>query len=235
MKMSEKTKAQEAFKIAKAEGRKILTEYESKKILQAYGIPVTVAEIAANIDEAGAMASKVGFPVVLKIHSPDITHKSDVGGVKVNLKNSDDVRKAFNEIITSAKKHKPDAKIEGVLVQNMAPSGREIIVGVTKDRQFGPLVMFGLGGIFVEVLKDVSFRLPPISKNEAMKMMAEIKGYPILKGVRGSEPADLDSVADIIAKTSKMVMEIPEISELDMNPIFVYNKGLMVVDARIVM
>ena len=233
--MSEKVKAQEAFKVAKAEGRKILTEYESKKILRTYGIPVTMAEIATNADEAGAAASKVGFPVVLKIHSPDITHKSDVGGVKVNLKSSGEVKKAFNEIITNVKQHKPDAKINGVLVQNMAPSGREIIVGVTKDRQFGSLVMFGLGGIFVEVLKDVSFRLPPISKKEAMNMMAEIKGYPILKGVRGTEPADLDAVADVIAKTSRMVMDLPEISELDMNPIFVYNKGLMVVDARIVM
>ena len=233
--MSEKMKAHEVFKIVKAEGRKILTEYESKKILQVYGVPVTVAELATSADEAAAVASKVGFPVVLKIHSPDITHKSDVGGVKVNLKNSGEVKKAFNEIITNVKQHKPDAKINGVLVQNMAPSGREIIVGVTKDRQFGTLVMFGLGGIFVEVLKDVSFRLPPISKKEAMNMMGEIKGYPILKGIRGTEPADLDAVADVIEKTSKMVMDLPEISELDMNPIFVYNKGLMVVDARIVM
>jgi len=233
--LSEKMKAHEVFKIVKAEGRKILTEYESKKILQVYGVPVTVAELATSADEAAAVASKVGFPVVLKIHSPDITHKSDVGGVKVNLKNSGEVKKAFNEIITNVKQHKPDAKINGVLVQNMAPSGREIIVGVTKDRQFGTLVMFGLGGIFVEVLKDVSFRLPPISKKEAMNMMGEIKGYPILKGIRGTEPADLDAVADVIEKTSKMVMDLPEISELDMNPIFVYNKGLMVVDARIVM
>jgi acyl-CoA synthetase (NDP forming) len=233
--VSEKVKAQEAFGKAKAEGRKVLSEYESKKILHGYGIPVTMAEIARNADEAGALASKVGFPVVLKIHSPDITHKSDVGGVKVNLKNASDVKNAFNEIVANVKKHKPDAKINGVLVQNMAPSGREIIVGVTKDRQFGPLVMFGLGGIFVEVLKDVSFRLPPINKKEALTMMGEIKGYPILKGVRGNEPADLDAVADVIAKTSKMVMDLPEISELDMNPIFVYSKGLMVVDARIVM
>src|SRR3989337_2099750 len=136
MEVSEKVKAQEAFTMAKAEDRKILTEDESKKILQAYGIPVTVAEIATNAGEAGAVASKVGFPVVLKIHSPDITHKSDVGGVKVNLKNSGDVKKAFNEIIANVKQHKPDAKINGVLVQNMAPSGREIIVGSPKDGRF---------------------------------------------------------------------------------------------------
>lgn len=231
--MSEKSTVREIFKKVKDGGRKILTEYESKEVLRAYGIHTTVEELATSAEEAATIASKIGFPVVLKIHSPDVTHKTDAGGVKLDLKDAEAVKKAFNEIIDNVKRHKPEAVIEGTIVQNMAARGREIIVGVTKDPQFGPMIMFGLGGIFVEVLRDVSFRLPPIDKKEAINMMAEIKGYPILKGVRGIQPADIDSAADVIEKTSKMVMDLPEITELDMNPIFVYEKGLIVVDARI--
>lgn len=232
--MSEKVKVQEIFEKVKGEGREILTEFESKVVLRAYGIPTTVEELAASADEAAKIASKIGFPVVLKIHSPNVTHKTDAGGVKVDLKEAQAVEQAFNEIIKNVKKHKPSAVIEGTIVQNMAAQGREIIVGVTKDPQFGPMIMFGLGGIFVEVLRDVSFRLPPVDKKEATSMVAEIKGYPILKGARGTKPADIDSIIDVIEKTSKMVMDLPEVKELDMNPIFVYENGLIVVDARIV-
>ena len=231
--MSEILKAREVFKKVKDEGRKILTEYESKDILRIYDVPTTVEKLTTSADEAASIALQIGFPVVLKVYSPEITHKTDVGGVKLDLKDVNEVKKAFNEIIDGVKQHKPEAKILGVLVQNMAPPGREIIVGATKDPQFGPIIMFGLGGIFVEILKDTSFRLPHINKKEAINMVKEIKGYPILKGARGAQPADIDSVADIIERASRMAMDLPEIMELDMNPIFVYEKGAIVVDARI--
>jgi len=233
--MSAKLKSQEIFEKVKKEGRKILTEYESKEVLRAYNIPTTKEMLATSAEEAAKIASEIGFPVVLKVCSSDITHKTDAGGVELNLKSEAEVKKAFDEVITRVRQWKPNAKIDGLLVQNMVPLGREVIIGMTTDPQFGPMVMFGLGGIFVEVLKDVSFRLPPISKKEAISMMQEIKGYPILEGTRGIKPADIDSLAWVIEKTSRMAMELPEIKELDMNPIFVYEKGLVVVDARIVM
>jgi len=233
--MSEKMNAQKVFDKAKGEGRKILTEYESKDVLRAYNIPTTVEKPAFSADEAAAVAGKIGFPVVLKVYAAEITHKSDVGGVKVNLKNAEDVKKAFNDIIASVKQHKPDAKNVGVLVENMVLPGQEVIIGATKDPQFGPMIMFGLGGIFVEVLKDVVFRLPPVSKAEAVDMMGEIKGAPILKGVRGAKPADVDAVAGVVEKVGMMVMDFPEISELDMNPVFAYEHGAIVVDARILL
>jgi len=233
--MDEKLKAQEVLRKVGDEGRKILTEYESKEILRAYNIPTTTEKLATSAEEAASMASEIGFPVVLKVYSPDITHKTDVGGVKLNLKNASEVERAFGEVMENVKKSRPEAEVRGLLIQNMAPAGREVIVGATKDPQFGPIVMFGLGGVFVEVLKDISFRLPPVSRSEAMDMMGEIKGYPVLKGVRGAQPSDIDSLADVIEKTSRMVLDIPEITELDMNPIFVYEKGLVVVDARILL
>ncbi len=231
----DKISVQNILAQAKNDGRRILTEHESKKILQAYDIPTTVEELALNSDDATRAASKIGFPVVLKIASPDITHKSDVGGVKLNLKNADEVKQAYNEILNNAKKNKPEAIILGVLVQKMSIQGREVIIGLTKDPQFGPVIMFGLGGIFVEVLKDVSFRLPPITREEALNMITEVKGYPILKGIRGDPPADVDALSDILEKISRMALEIPEISEMDLNPIFVFDKGALAVDARIVL
>jgi len=233
--MSEKLNAQKVFDKAKGEGRKILTEYESKDVLRAYSIPTTVEMPAMSADEAATAAAKIGFPVVLKVYAAEISHKSDVGGVKVNLKSADEVKKAFDEIMSSVKQHKPDAKNVGVLVENMVAPGQEIIIGATKDPQFGPMVMFGLGGIFVEVLKDVTFRLPPISKADAVNMMSEIKGAPILKGVRGAKPVDEDAVAGILVKASKLVQDFPEIAELDMNPVFAYDRGAVVVDARILL
>jgi len=233
--MSEKLNAQVVFDKAKGEGRKILTEYESKDVLRAYGVPTTVEKPAFSADEAAAVAVKIGFPVVLKVYAAEISHKSDVGGVKVNLKSADEVKKAFNEVMSSVKMHRPDAKNVGVLVENMVASGMEVIIGATKDPQFGSMVMFGLGGIFVEVLKDVTFRLPPISKSEALGMMSEIKGAPILRGVRGAKPVDAEAVAAVIEKASRLVQDFPEIAELDMNPVFAYEHGAVVVDARILL
>lgn len=209
---------------------KILTEHEAKKVLSKYGIPVTQGSIAKSADEAFRIASSIGFPVAMKISSPDISHKSDVGGVVLNIK-KEDVKAAYSDMISNVRKAVPGANIEGVLVQQMAPSGHEVIVGIKKDAQFGHALMFGLGGIFVEIYKDVSFRVTPIDKKEALEMISEIKGYPILKGIRGRKPADVDAVADVLVSVSEMAQK-ENIVELDINPLIVGEKGAVAVDAR---
>ena len=217
------------------ENRKYLLESEAKKICEAYGIPVTRFKVATNEEEAVKFANEIGYPVVFKIVSPDVIHKSDVGGVILNIKNDEEAKKAYKQILENVKKHVPDAKIVGVFVQEMAPQGTEVIVGALKDSQFGPTVMFGLGGIFVEILKDVTFRIAPVTKEEAEEMIKEIKGYPILRGYRGKPPSDVEAIVDIIVKVSKLVTDFPQISQLDLNPIFVYEKGAKVIDARIIL
>ncbi len=209
---------------------KILTEHEAKKLLAKYGIPVTQGSIAKSEDEAFSIASSIGFPVAMKISSPDISHKSDVGGVVLNVI-KEDVKKAYSDMISRIKKAVPGASIEGILVQQMAPPGHEVIVGLKKDAQFGHALMFGLGGIFVEVYKDVSFRVTPIDKKEALEMISEIKGYPILKGIRGRKPADVDAVVQVLVTVSEMAQR-ENIVELDINPLIVGEKGAVVVDAR---
>ena len=217
------------------EGRKFLLETEAKTVCMEYGIPVTKFQLAKNEVEAVKFAEEIGYPIVLKIVSPDIIHKSDVGGVVVGLKTAKDVRNAYKQILESIKKHKADAKIVGVLVQEMAPSSTEVIVGAIKDPQFGPALMFGLGGIFVEVLKDVTFRVAPITVDEAREMINEVKAYPLLKGYRNQPPADIEAIVQILLNTSRLVMEHQEIKELDLNPIMVYEKGAKTVDARIIL
>jgi len=228
-------KTQRAFSQAIKEGRKNLTETEAKAVCMDYGIPVTRSELAENEEEALKLAEKIGFPVVLKIVSPDIIHKSDVGGVIVNLKNAKEVGNAYKQILSNVKKHDANAKIVGMLVQEMAPASTEVIVGSIKDPQFGPALMFGLGGVFVEVLKDVTFRIAPVNEEEAHEMIEEVKAYPLLKGYRGSPPADINAIVKIILATSKLVMEHEEIKELDLNPIMVYEKGAKAADARIIL
>jgi acetyl-CoA synthetase (ADP-forming) len=200
-----------------------------------YGIPVPKSRLAESEATAIKFADEIGYPVVLKIVSPDIVHKSDVGGVLVNIQNAKEVGAAYRQIIANIKKHKADARIVGVLVQEMAPSSTEVIVGSTKDQQFGPVLMFGLGGVFVEILKDVTFRVAPITEEEARDMVTEVKAYPLLKGYRGSPPADIDAIVNILLATSRMVQEHSEIKELDLNPVMVYRKGAKTVDARIIL
>jgi acyl-CoA synthetase (NDP forming) len=177
----------------------------------------------------------MGYPVVLKIASPDISHKSDAGGVKIGLKNETDVACAYDEIMSSIHRAYPDAKIDGVSVQPLARPGTEIIVGMFKDLQFGPVLMFGLGGVLVEVLKDVCFRVVPLSAVDAREMIQEIKGYPLLQGYRGQEPANIPFLEDLLLKISDFVDRTPQIKEMDLNPIFAYNDGGVVVDARMVL
>jgi acyl-CoA synthetase (NDP forming) len=223
------------FSQAAKEGRKSLLETEAKTLCMEYDIPVTRFKLAKDEEEAAKYATAIGFPIVLKIVSPDIVHKSDVGGVIVGIKNLRDVRTGYRQIVKNVKKHNPDAKIVGILVQEMAPSGTEVIVGSIKDPQFGPAIMFGLGGVFVEVLKDVTFRIAPITEDEAFEMISEVKAYPLLKGYRNTPPADLKAITKILVNTSRLVTEHPEIRELDLNPIMVYEKGAKAVDARIIL
>ena len=220
---------------ARLEGRKALLETEAKTICMEYDIPVTKFELAKNEREAAEFAEKIGYPVVLKIVSPDIIHKSDAGGVMVNLKSKVEVQNAYRQILENAKKYKATAKIVGVLVQEMAPQSTEIIVGAIKDSQFGQTLMFGLGGIFVELLKDVTFRVAPITREDAREMVTEVKAYPLLKGYRNTPPADIDAIINILLNTSRLVMDNPEIKELDLNPIMAYGNGAKTVDARIIL
>jgi len=220
---------------AKKEGRKALLESEAKMICAEYGIPITKFKVVPNEKEAAKYANEIGYPVVLKIVSPDIIHKSDAGGVMVNLKTPAEVLSAYNKILENVKKYNPNAKIMGVLVQEMAPPSTEVIVGAIKDPQFGQTVMFGLGGIFVEVLKDVNFRIAPITTDDAEEMIAQLKAYPLLKGFRNTPPADIDALVEILCNTSRLVMDNPEIKELDLNPVLVYQKGAKTVDARIIL
>jgi acyl-CoA synthetase (NDP forming) len=228
-------KAAEIFAKARRENRKSLLEPEAKNVCKEYNIPVTNFKIAETEKDAVKSAKEIGYPVVLKIISPDIIHKSDVGGVMVNLKNAEEVQNAYAQIMKNVKKHEPEAKITGVLIQEMAPSSTEVIIGAVKDPQFGQALMFGLGGIFVEVLKDVTFRIAPITDDEAHEMITEVKAYPLLKGYRNTPPADIDAIVKILLSTSKLVTEHEEIKELDLNPVMVYRKGAKTVDARIIL
>lgn len=218
--------------------RNLLLEHESKDVLAAYNIPGNVYKIASSVNEAVDAAKKMGFPIVAKIVSPDIIHKSDAGGVKLNLKTEDEVKAAYKEIIENAKKYKSDAKIIGVNIQPFAKTGiAELIIGMTTDPQFGPALMFGLGGIFVEIYKDVSFRVCPITEYDANEMIREIKAFPILDGFRGRPKADVDTIVNILLKVSQIAIDHPEIDQMDLNPVIIYEKGkgVAVVDARIIL
>ncbi len=217
------------------EGRKHLLEHEAKALCAEYGIPVTKVELAQNEHEASKLAKKIGFPVVLKIVSPDIIHKSDVGGVVIDVRSEKEVQLTYSQVMANIKKNVPDASVIGILIQEMAPQSTEVIIGAIKDPQFGPTLMFGLGGIFVEILEDVTFRIAPITEDEAHEMITEVKAYPILKGYRNTPPADTSALVEILMNTSRLVTEHQEIREIDLNPIMVYEKGAKVVDARVIL
>lgn len=220
---------------AQSEGRTFLTEIESKEVLEQAGISVTKTKLATSSAEAVAISKEIGLPVVLKIASPDIVHKSDIGGVKVGLEDADQVEKAYQEIMDAVKAKQPNATIQGVAVQQMARPGVEVIIGMSKDPQFGPVIMFGLGGILVEILKDVSFRIVPLAKRDAKEMIREVKGFPLLEGYRGQEPADIPCLEEMIMKVSDFAEKNPQVKELDLNPIFAYKDGAVAVDARVVL
>ncbi len=223
---------------ARADGRDSLTEIEAKQVFSAYGLLVANTLLSKSEEEAVSLAKKVGFPIVMKIVSPDILHKSDAGGVKVNITDEAGVRAAYNTIMANAKAYKADANIHGVAIQEMAPKGTEVILGSVNDPTFGPTVMFGLGGIFVEVLKDVTFRVAPVTEEQALEMFTEIRSAAILAGVRGEAPRDRKALASVVKNFSTMILDMQdEIAETDANPILIYEegKGLKVVDARVIL
>jgi acetyltransferase len=229
--------AAEVMSKAMAEGRFAIADAESRRILTAYGIEIPQSEVAETPEQAEKVASKLGYPVVLKIASPDILHKTDVGGVKVGLRNAADVRDAFELITYRAQRYVPEARLWGCLVQEMVPEGLEVLIGMNRDPQFGPLITFGLGGIYVEVLKDVSFRLAPLSRQGSEAMLKEIRAAALLEGVRGQPAVDRQSIADTLLRISQLVMDFPEIAELDINPYVAFEQGQggIAIDMRLVL
>ena len=220
---------------ARSEGRSLLTEIESKELLKQAGIGVIDTKLATSREEAISISRRLGFPVVLKIASPDIVHKSDAGGVKLGLQTSKQVGKAYDDILRTISPEYPQAMIQGVSVQKMAHPGVEVIIGMSRDAQFGPVLMFGLGGTLVEIMKDVSFRIVPLTRRDAGEMIREIKGYPLLAGYRGQEAVDVSNLEELLLKVSDFVEQNPEVKELDLNPIFAYSDGAVAVDARVVL
>ena len=228
------TKALWIVKRAMQSGQASLLEYEAEQIARMYRIPVVKGSVAHTEKEALVISKKIGFPLVLKIISPDIVHKTEIGGVITNINYNSELKKGFREIISRAKKVRKDANIRGIFVQKMAQT-HEFVVGGIRDPHFGPTVMFGLGGIYVELYRDVSFRIAPISTDEAISMMQEIKAAALLSGFRGSKPLDMLSLASVIQAVAYMMIELKEIESIDINPLLVYENGCKAVDVRIIL
>ena len=221
---------------AAKENREILTEMEAKQLLEYYGIPTVKTSLAENVDEAVAVASQIGYPVVLKILSPDITHKTDAVGVVLNITSEEEVREAFNEITRRAKEYKPGAKLTGVTVQPMIKKlGYEVILGSKKDPLFGPIILFGMGGVGVELYRDVAFGRPPLNQPLARRIMEETKVYQLLKGYRKHPPANLKLLEELMIRFSQMLLDLPQLKEVDINPLFIDEKEALALDARVVL
>jgi acetyltransferase len=235
---ADNTAVQRVIDGAKKDGRYAIGDAEAWDILKAYDLAIPKSKLAKTADEAVELASEIGFPVVLKIASPDILHKTDVGGVKVGLESADQVRDAFDLMIFRTERYLPDAEIWGCQVQEMAPpGGMEILIGMNRDPQFGPLVTFGLGGIYVEALKDVTFRVAPFTRKDAEDMLREIRSRALLEGVRGNPPIDKEAIVDTLLRIGQLVQDFPEIAELDINPLIVYpeGQGAIAIDMRLVL
>ena len=233
----DRERVQTLFARVRGEGRVELGELEAREVIEAYGMRLPRSLLAQSPEEAAEIAAHLGFPVVMKISSPDILHKSDIGGVKLGIRDPAEARDAFELIEYRARKYSREARIWGVLVQEQVRKGREVLVGVSRDPQFGPLIAFGLGGIYVEALGDVAFRLAPVSRQEAAEQVRSIRAFPILRGVRGEPPADIAAAEEIILRVAQLVTDFPEIVEMDINPLVVYNQGegAIVLDARIIL
>lgn len=223
------------FETARLRGRSLLTEVEAKTVVQAAGIATSRTVLTTSPQEAARVAAEMGFPVVLKVVSAEVTHKSDSGGVRLNLQDPSEVEAAYQRILDDVQKHEPGASIEGVSVQRMVTEGIEIIVGGVCDPQFGPVVAFGLGGVWVEILEDVTFRVLPIERSDAAEMIREIQGFPLLNGVRGQPPADLTAIEDVILGVASLMERHPDIESLDLNPVIVGPSGAVAVDARVLL
>jgi acetyl-CoA synthetase (ADP-forming) len=206
---------------------------DSFEILEAIGFNFPSSRIARSVSEAISFAREIGFPVVMKLDSPDILHKSDIGGVVLNVSNEEEVNSVYRFLSRQARKFFPEAELKGVTIQKMAAPGVEVIIGGGQDVQFGPFVMFGLGGIYVEVFHDITFSIAPLTFSEAKEMISSIKGFPLLKGVRGKRGVDVDSLAEVIVKLAQLISDFPQMQEVDLNPVRVYEKGYTVLDAKI--
>lgn len=233
----QRDKAEQVLSRVRADGRLTVGDAEAREIMEAYGITIPQAKLATNSDVAVEIARRIGYPVVMKIASPDILHKTDIGGVKLNLTSDSDVRDTYDLLMYRASRFMPEAEVWGALVQEMVPQGKEVIIGVNRDPQFGPLLLFGLGGIYVEALKDVSFRIAPIARWEAEEMITEIRSFPLLRGFRGEKPSDLEATAECILRVSQLAGDFPEIVELDVNPLMVQEdgQGAVAIDMRLVL
>lgn len=218
------------------DGKKgLLSDDETRELFALYKLPLPQSAVAASADEAAAMAAKMGYPVVAKIASPQILHKTDIGAVRVNLKSEDDVRVAFTEIMANSKKHMPTATLQGVLIQQFLPAGSEFIVGAIKDPSFGHLVMAGLGGIYTELFRDTAFRIAPICEDEAYEMLRQLRSWKLLLGLRGKAQSDIAALATVIAGISHLVHDCPRITELDLNPVLVWEDRVVIADAKVVL
>jgi acyl-CoA synthetase (NDP forming) len=221
------------IRCAQAEGREKLTEVEALHLLGAYGIPVADAVLATDEESLVAAVRDVARPVALKIVSPDVTHKTDIGGVRIGVSGEGEAKAAYRGILASVRAAQPEARISGVLVQRMVTHGRETIVGVSRDPEFGPLLMFGLGGILVEALGDVVFRIPPIDDAQATEMLVSIRAAKILDGVRGEKPVDRQALTHVLRRIGQLAVDFPAILELDVNPLMAFPDGAIAVDARV--
>jgi acyl-CoA synthetase (NDP forming) len=210
---------------ARGARRTFITEEGASAIARAYGLPTPAGGLARDLAAARQLAARIGYPVALKIASPDILHKSDIGGIRLGVVGEDELTAAYEQVIGAARDRMPDADVWGVTVQQMVPAGREIIVGIDRDPQFGPLLMFGLGGVYVEVLHDVVFRLCPVSPEEAREMISEIRAFGLLRGARGQAPADIEAIVDVLVRVSALAVDFPDITELDINPLIVMDRG----------
>jgi acyl-CoA synthetase (NDP forming) len=212
----------------------LLSETQTSSLFAAYALPMPRSSIVRSSDDAATVARSIGYPVVLKISSPDIVHKTDIGCVRVKLDSDAQVRDAFNEIIANAQKHAPTARVNGVLVQQLLPAGHEFIVGGLRDPSAGPMVMVGLGGIYTELFRDTAFAIAPVGNSEAYRMLQSLRSWKLLTGMRGAEQADIDGLVNVITAISRLMVEHPEVTELDLNPVIVRNDAVYIADAKII-
>lgn len=233
----DREKVEAMIKGVRKEGRIVLLENEAKAIISAYGISTLRYRLVSSKGEAVKAAEDIGYPVVMKVVSPDIMHKTDVGGILTDIRSKREVEEAYDRILANVHRYVPRAWVYGILVERMAETGTEAIVGVTKDFQFGHMIMFGSGGIYAELFKDVAFDLTPLSKEEAMDLIGRTKIYSILRGYRGMKPLDIDSILNVLVRVSRLVTDFPEIVEMDINPLRVYEagRGALPLDVKIIL